>query len=153
VSLYSNFPSFSPVFRVELGVVHGLGGTDTYALFIMRLCVGVTLLRDIPDILENALEVVVPFVLGVSGTARRGVAPFDAGDWLGRELDMAFRDCIRLIDGDSINTMGFLFWGVTESAEGIGVVSEQSARGSGLSSSVNSFTFGGGVTVREGGCG
>lgn len=108
VSLYCSFPPFSPVFRVEVGVVQGLGGTDTYALFTIRLCVGVPWLKDISDILENALEV-VPFVLGVSGTARRGVATLDAGVWLCRELDMVFKDCMRLIEGDSINTTGFLF--------------------------------------------
>lgn len=85
------------------------------------------------DIFENELEC----VLGVSGTgAGRGVTFTGDGS--------ALNDCMRLIDGDSISTMGLRFFGVTDTDE----ASEQSARGSGLDSGRASLRFGGGVTER-----
>ena len=135
-SLACHLPLPPFIFLVEAGVDHGLGGIDTYALLIIRLGVGVTWLYDI---FENELE----FVLGVRGTEGRGVT------FVGEGMGNAFADCMRL-DGDSINTIGLRFLGVTENAD---ERSEYSARGSGLSSGGGNFGFGGGVTGRALGTG
>jgi len=50
---------------------------------------------------------------------------------------------MRLLDGDSINTTGFRFWGVTERV--FVELPDRSARGSGLSSATCSLGFWGGV--------
>lgn len=120
----------------EDGVLHGLGGTETYAKFTIFLCVGVVLIEVVPD----AFEVEVLFVLGVIGTI---LCIWGVFGWF-EELWDSLSICMRLKDGDSIKTTGFRFLGVTEVAEAL----DCRARGSGLSSGSTCFIFGGGVIGR-----
>jgi hypothetical protein len=54
-------------------------------------------------------------------------------------------ECMRLIEGDSISTTGFLFFGVTANS----AVYSWMVSGSGLSSGRIVVAFGGGVTARR----
>ena len=121
--------------REEDGVNQGLGGTDTYAIFTIRLEVGVIFDVDMDDEAE---------LLGVAGTDVAGVLVIVIDFfWLLGGVWKDVMEFTRLTEGDSSCTYTLRLQGVTAGTGVMVNTGERRARGSGLSWGDCGLTLGG----------